>query len=121
LHLKEFFDTEFYEIIFGKSKNLKKLTLLPFNEFPSDLGDNSHWNLRDLKYFEIHRVDEQVFNLIRNNFPNLQTLKCGYFRDVNGTFEKLETLDVDVFHPIKNTKFPNLKNLFVKSSKYTKS
>lgn len=114
LYLKDNIRMEFYEIIFGKCKKLKKLTLLPFNGLPYGFVVHSHWNLPDLEYFEIHRVELQIFNLIKNNFPKVKTLKCGNFRHVNGTFEQLETLYVNSFHPIKNIKFPNLKNLSVR-------
>ena len=48
-------------------------------------------------------------------FPNLKALKCGYFKNVNGTFEELECLEVNVYETIKNVNFPNLRKLFVEN------
>ena len=115
LHLKAFLIFKFYNLIFGRCKNLQKLTLNTGNNLSFYSVVHPHWDLNNLTYFETSSIDQSIFRLIQEKLPNLKSLKCGFFKNFNGTFEKLKCLTVKVYESIRNINFPNLRKLFLEN------
>jgi len=105
---------ELFEIIFTKCKNLRKMFSCSFFDSPAFENVNSDWTLNNLRHFNGRNVIlESKLNLVYAMFPNLVSLKCYELKIIEGTFDKLESLEVEYINcrEIQNCKFPNLKNL----------
>lgn len=109
----ECFCEQLFEIII-RCKKLEKFRI----EFCIILDWLNHENLGqflyNIKYFESCSLDlKKAYSI----FPNLTSLKCHRWNITEGTYDKLEKLEIGDLNccEIQNCKFPNLKILIIES------
>jgi len=107
------FPLEIYNFVLKRCKNLTKLELFGktnFNDSPEILNTNSV--LEKLRFFSVAILK---LDSVYEKFPNLNSVKCGLLVNVDGVFDKLESLEIYFLDCrfIYNFKLHSLKELKV--------